>query len=82
MEIKFQIGKSGLTEGIIESLRLAFKNHKQVRISVLKSAGRDKPKVIEMAEEISSKLKEGQKEHAYPYRVIGFTIAMRRGKST
>ncbi len=80
-EVKFQIGKSGLTEGIIESLKLAFKNHKQVRISVLKGADRNKEKVREMGEEISVKLREGQKKHSYPYRIVGFTIIMRRGKA-
>lgn len=71
--LKFQIGKNGITPNVIESLSLAFKKHKQVRISVLKSAVRDKERVKEMAEEIKNALGEN-----YAYRVIGFTIIMRK----
>lgn len=74
-EARFQIGKNGVTEGVTESLRLAFKKHKQVRISTLKSSGRDKDKIKEMAEDIVSRL-GGQ--HVFRYRIIGFTIIMRR----
>lgn len=64
-----QIGKNGLTEGIIENLKLAFTTHKVVKISVLKSAGHEREKVKQMAEEIVSKL--GKK---YTYKIIGFVI--------
>ena len=66
---KFQVGKSGLTPGVIESLNLVLKNHKQVRISFLKSSGRDRNNIEFMAEEISQKL-------AFPnkYKILGFTI--------
>ena len=72
-EIKFQIGKNGLTSGIINSLELAFKNRKQVRISVLKSGTRDREKTKQMAEEIANKLRRN-----YIYKIIGFTIIMRK----
>ncbi len=71
--MKFQIGKSGVTPGVIESLELAFKTHKIIRISVLKGAVRDKEKVKEMAEELTQGLK-GE----YKYKIIGFTIVLRR----
>ena len=71
--IKFQIGKNGVNKGVIESLKLAFKNSKIVRISVLKSSIRDRKKIREMADEISSKLGKN-----YVYKIIGFTIIMRR----
>ena len=114
-EIKFQIGKNGLTSGIINSLELAFKNRKQVRISVLKSGTRDKEKIKQMAEEISNKLegntenqrhrnsrnerisstenstkrefsvfsvpstsKKKQEVADYVYKIIGFTIIIRK----
>jgi len=73
--IKFQIGKQGITAGIIDSLNLSLKNHKQVRISALKSSGRNKESIGEMAEEIVRKL---PKENIYQYRIIGFTIVLRR----
>jgi len=77
---KFQIGKFGVTSGIIESLNLAYKNHKQMRISVLKSSGRTRDNIKEMAEEISQKLSIGGK-YRYDYRIIGFTIIMSRYKA-
>ena len=72
-EIKFQIGKNGVTNGVIESLGLVFKNRKHVRISVLKSGTRDREKTKQMAEEISNKL-----GGSYRYKIIGFTIVMRK----
>ncbi|HLF53696.1 MAG TPA: YhbY family RNA-binding protein [Candidatus Nanoarchaeia archaeon] len=68
---KFQIGKSGITSGVLESLTLALKNHKQVRISTLKSSGRSKENIGIMAKEIISKLNE-----KCDYRIIGFTIVL------
>ena len=65
----FQIGKFGITDGVIESLSLALKNHKQVRISVLKASGRDRGNIEKMAQDIVSKLKE-----KCDYKIIGFTI--------
>ena len=73
IESKFQIGKNGMTSGIIESLNLSFKTHNQVRISVLKSATRDKEKMELIAKEISEKVK-----YQTNYRIIGFTIILRR----
>ena len=70
---QFQIGKNGLTEGVIESLKLKFVNYEQVRVSVLKSAGHDKKKVEEIAEEIVNQLGKN-----YTYRVIGFTIILKK----
>ena len=75
---KFQIGKNGITPGVIESLGLAFKTRKIVRVSVLKSAARDKERVKEMANEISENLGKKDKKHSYNYKVIGFTIIMKR----
>jgi len=74
-EAKFQIGKSGITQGVIDSLNLALKNHKRIRIAVLKSAARDKEKLKLMADDLCSKLvaKCG-------YRILGFTIILVRLK--
>lgn len=73
-EIKYQIGKQGLTEGVVESLKTAFKHHKIIRISVLKSSGRDRNSILDLAKEISDKVSGGK----YVHKVIGFTIIMRR----
>lgn len=72
---KFQIGKNGITDGVIESLSLALKNHKQIRISVLKSFCRDRKHLEEITAEIKEKV-------AYPVntRVIGYTIILIKQK--
>jgi RNA-binding protein YhbY len=76
IEVKFQIGKNGLTEGVIQSLNLALKEHSRVRISVLKSSGRDKVTIKQMAESIRSKV-----VYDCDYRIIGFTIILIRVKA-
>ena len=65
----FQIGKFGLTEGVIQSLTLSLKNHKQVRVSALKASGRNRENIEQMAKDIISKLTD-----KCDYRTIGFTI--------
>lgn len=75
--IKFQIGKNGVTEGVIESLALAFKNHKQVRVSALRSSGREN--IEDMAQEILRRLEE-KTGLEYHFRVLGFTIILNKGK--
>lgn len=47
-----QIGKEGLSSGILTTIRLALKNHKQVRVSVLRSATRDRVAIKEMVRKI------------------------------
>lgn len=64
-----QIGKNGLTSGIIESLKLAFITHKVVKIPVLKSARSNREDVQKIADKILEKL--GRK---YSSKIIGFTI--------
>ena len=70
---KFQIGKEGLTEGVIQALKMVLKTHNRIRISVLKSADRDKAKVEQIAKEICSKV-----EKNCSYKIIGFTIILMR----
>jgi RNA-binding protein YhbY len=68
---KFQIGKQGLTEGVIQSLIQDLKYHKQIRISVLKSCCRNREELGEIAE----KIKESMPAKC-DYRIIGFTIVL------
>jgi RNA-binding protein YhbY len=68
-----QIGKSGLTETFIETLKGHFKNHQNVKISVLKSATRDKKEIKKMAEQIVEELGNN-----YTFRIIGFTIVVKK----
>jgi RNA-binding protein YhbY len=71
--MKFQIGKNGITEGTIQGLNNALKTHKNIRISVFKSSGRDRESIKVMAKEIQYKL-----SHPTTAKIIGFTIILRR----
>ncbi len=71
----FQIGKFGVTPGVTSSLHLYLKNHDSIRISVLKSSGRDKKSIVEMAEKIIQDPKLNCK-----YKIVGFTIILKRLK--
>jgi RNA-binding protein YhbY len=68
---KFQIGKQGLTEGVIESLNNTLKNHKQVRISVPKSFCRDREELKKLARELTKKLLA-----RCDHKLIGYTIIL------
>ena len=70
---EIQIGKNGITENFIESLKINFKTHSQVRISVLRSAGHEKEKIREMSDRILNDLGRN-----YTSRVIGFTIVVKK----
>lgn len=74
---KFQIGKSGVTDGVLESLLSAFKYHKVIRVSTLKSSGRNRESIIQMAEELCSKLSASTGKR-FLYKIIGFTIILKR----
>tara|TARA_Y100000294_G_C8377684_1_gene265393 strand:+ start:167 stop:415 length:249 start_codon:yes stop_codon:yes gene_type:complete len=68
-----QIGKQGITENFILSLKNLFKKHWNVKISVLKNATRDRKKIKEYSKEILKKLGKN-----YSSRIIGFTIVVKK----
>ena len=68
-----QLGKQGITENFIGTLKHHFDRHKNVKVHVLKSAGNDKSKVKEYSEEILKKLGDN-----YTSKVIGFTISFKK----
>lgn len=70
---KFQIGKAGITSGVVENLSVYFKKNKVARISALKSSERDREKIKEIADELCEKLPGN-----YKYTIVGFTIILRR----
>lgn len=72
---KAQIGKQGLTETFIESLRTTFKNRDLVRISLLKAYSRDREKLKETADELCKKLSDIGN---FKYTIIGFTIILKK----
>lgn len=68
-----QIGKQGITENFINSLKNQFKAHDNVRVSALKSFTRDRKKIKECSEKIIEELGKN-----YTYRLIGFTIVLKK----
>lgn len=72
---KVQIGKKGLTQGTIDIIQSTFTNANSVRVSLLKSATRDKDHAREIADEIVDKLGRN-----YKYRLIGYTIVINKFK--
>lgn len=74
---KFQIGKQGITSGVIDALSLVFKTHKVIRISTLKSSGRDRNSIVQMADELCHRLKQLTGKR-FVYKIIGFTIILKR----
>jgi len=69
----FQIGKKGLTQEFIELLKTAFKDRENVKISVLKSATRDKDEL----EKIGNSVVEGLGKN-YTYKAVGYTIFLKK----
>ena len=70
---EIQIGKQGITNNFISTLKNNFRRHDQVRVKVLKSARKDKDDVKKYSEQILEKL-----ENNYNARVIGFIIVLRK----
>ena len=71
--VSLQIGKRRLISGVIETLKNCFKERENVKLHVLKSAGRNRGKIKEMADKIINEL--GEK---YTYRIVGFTIFIKK----
>ena len=72
-QITIPLGKNGLTEGFTEVIKNAFKNHGDVKISLLKSSTRKR----EEAEEIAKKICKALGKH-YTYNLLGFTIFLKK----
>ena len=72
---KIQLGKKGLTDNFIETLKVHFKTNLNVRISVLKNSTRDK----EELKEISDKILDGLGKN-YSSKIIGYTLVIKKWK--
>lgn len=68
-----QLGKNGITDNFIMTLKSHFKNHENVKVAVLKSGTRDQKELKKMSDEILNKLGKN-----YTARVIGFTIVIKK----
>ena len=68
-----QLGKQGVTENFISTLKHYFKSHENVKISVLKSATRDREELKKNSEKILENLGRN-----FTARTIGFTIVVKK----
>jgi RNA-binding protein YhbY len=75
-ESKIQVGKSGLTSGVLESILNATKNHKVVKISVLKTLAKTKADCLPLIEKLEAFLSKQSIKHKT--RLIGHTIILRK----
>jgi RNA-binding protein YhbY len=73
MQKQIQLGKQGLTDNFMISLKKYFEKNKNLKISVLKSARENKEDVKKISQEILNKLGEN-----YTARIIGFKIALKK----
>ena len=87
---QIQLGKSGITENFMNSLKAQFKNSQVMKISVLKSATRDREEIIKIKDELLEKLGKNfessqtvEKFHGnFTGKIIGFTIILRKWRRT
>ena len=73
MYTEMQLGKNGITDNFIQTLKNCFESYEVVRISVLKSAGHEKEKIKKYSEELLEKLGKN-----YTSKKIGFKIILRK----
>jgi len=71
--VTLQIGKKGLTAEFIINLKKLFETAEHARVSILKSATRDREELKKWADEIVSKLGMN-----YTCKIIGWTIVLRK----
>ncbi|MEA3329364.1 MAG: YhbY family RNA-binding protein [Nanoarchaeota archaeon] len=68
---KLQIGKNGLSGAFVEQVRKVFEKEKVVKVSILKSACRDKKDAEKIAQDLISAL--GKK---FDYKLVGYVITV------
>jgi len=74
MKADFQIGKNGITENFLETLRIYFTKNRNARISVLKSAGReDREKYTKDILDFLGK--------KYTSKIIGFVVVIKKWRT-
>lgn len=68
-----QLGKQGLSDNFIQTLKRHFQKYKNVKVSVLKNARENKEDVKEYSEKILEKLGGN-----YTARIVGFKIMIKK----
>jgi len=74
---EIQLGKNGITENFIESLKNQFHNCNNVKISVLPSLCRDKKQLKEIETEILDKLGKN-----FTAKTIGYKINLKKWRKS
>ncbi len=69
--MQLQIGKNGLTEAFIKQIGRIFENEKIVKVSILKSACRDKKEAKDICEKIVNQLGKN-----YAYKLVGYVATI------
>lgn len=70
---QLQMGKAGLSEGFIQQVRGIFENETMVKISILKSACRDKEDARKIGEDLVESL--GTK---FGFKLVGYVLTVTR----
>lgn len=68
-----QIGKKGISDNLVETIKSNFKNHHNIKLIFLKSSFRDRTKIKRETENILDKLGKN-----YTYKIIGFTVFIKK----
>ena len=75
MQVLMQIGKNGLTRGVIDAVKVMFKKHENVELRILKSFSRDREVVRKTIEQLISDLGN---EGFFTYRIVGFKVFIKK----
>jgi len=70
---RLQLGKFGLTDSFVEQVKNIFKDSEVIKISILKSACRNKNEAKEIAEKLVNSLGRN-----YTYTLIGYVLTIRK----
>ena len=68
---RLQIGKNGLSEAFVEQVRVMFRKEKVVKVSILKSACRDKKGAEKIARNLVDAL--GEK---FDFKLVGYVVTV------
>ena len=68
---QLQMGKAGLSEAFVEQVRSVFENETLVKISILKSACRDKDEARKIGEDLVGSL--GTK---FGFKLVGYVLTV------
>ena len=70
---RLQIGKNKLSLSFINQVKIIFKNEEIIKISILKSACRNKKDAEKMADELVDSLGKN-----FTYKLIGYVLTIRK----